>query len=184
MIAVLLMVGPAVAQEPIDKAEEPAYLPGEILVKFRPHVRAYGAQASLFAEGLRPLEMALSSGVMRVQVPPGREAETIASLLARGDVEYATPNYIIWALEEPSDPGFSLQWALHNTGQAGGTPDADIDAAEAWDIFTGGDNITIAIIDSGVDTNHEDLIDNIWHNSDEIPANGIDDDGNGYIDDR
>jgi subtilisin family serine protease len=177
------MVGPSVAQEPTDKAEELAYIPGEILVKFRPHVRAYGAQASLFAEGLHPLEMALSSGVMRVQVPLGREAETIASLLARGDVAYATFNHIVQPLGTPNDPGFSSQWALHNTGQAGGTPNADIDAPEAWDIFTGGDNITIAIIDSGVDTYHEDLIDNIWHNSAEVPANGIDDDGNGYIDD-
>ncbi len=86
----------------------------------------------------------------------------------------------------PSDPMFDQQWALDNTGQSGGTPDADIDAPEAWDITTGGmtalgDTIVIAIVDGGCDLNHEDL--NFWHNYAEIPNNGIDDDNNGYIDD-
>ena len=86
----------------------------------------------------------------------------------------------------PSDPMFDQQWALDNTGQSGGTPDADIDAPEAWDITTGGttafgDTIVIAIVDGGCDLNHEDL--NFWHNYSEIPNNGIDDDNNGYIDD-
>ncbi len=86
----------------------------------------------------------------------------------------------------PSDPMFDQQWALNNTGQSGGTPDADVDAPEAWDITTGGatilgDTIVIAIVDGGCDLNHEDL--NYWHNSNEIPGNGIDDDNNGYIDD-
>ncbi len=86
----------------------------------------------------------------------------------------------------PSDPMFDQQWALNNTGQSGGTPDADIDAPEAWDITTGGttilgDTIVIAIVDGGCDLNHEDLT--YWHNYAEIPSNGIDDDDNGYIDD-
>ncbi len=86
----------------------------------------------------------------------------------------------------PSDPMFDQQWALDNTGQSGGTPDADIDAPEAWDITTGGmtafgDTIVIAIVDGGCDLNHEDL--NFWHNYSEIPNNGIDDDNNGYVDD-
>ena len=86
----------------------------------------------------------------------------------------------------PDDPQFGNQWALNNTGQSGGTPDADIDAPEAWDITTGGltadgDEIVIAVIDGGVDLNHEDL--NFWKNNAETPGNGVDDDGNGYIDD-
>lgn len=86
----------------------------------------------------------------------------------------------------PDDPMFNQQWALNNTGQNGGTPDADIDAPEAWDIATGGlttlgDTIVVAIVDGGCDLNHQDLI--YWHNYAEIPNNGIDDDGNGYIDD-
>jgi subtilisin family serine protease len=86
----------------------------------------------------------------------------------------------------PDDPMFDQQWALNNTGQNGGTPDADIDAPEAWDITTGGltvlgDTIVVAIVDGGCDLNHQDLI--YWHNYAEIPNNGIDDDNNGYIDD-
>ena len=87
----------------------------------------------------------------------------------------------------PDDPMFSNQWGLHNTGQSGGTPDADIDAPEAWDISTGGitalgDTIVVAVIDGGCQLNHPDL--NYWHNWLEIPNNGIDDDNNGYIDDH
>ncbi|QQS36005.1 MAG: S8 family peptidase [Ignavibacteriales bacterium] len=86
----------------------------------------------------------------------------------------------------PNDTRFNEQWALHNTGQSGGTVDADIDAPEAWDISTGGltadgDTIVIAIIDGGCDLNHNDLP--YWYNYGEIPSNGIDDDSNGYIDD-
>lgn len=86
----------------------------------------------------------------------------------------------------PNDPYFNEQWALHNTGQSGGTPDADIDAPEAWDLATGGttslgDEIVIAVIDGGVDLNHPEL--NFWKNTAEIPNNGIDDDNNGYVDD-
>ena len=98
-------------------------------------------------------------------------------------VEYAEPNYIYRTSDIPNDPSFNQQWGLHNTGQTGGTPDADIDAPEAWDIETGNSDVVIAVIDTGVDYTHPDLAGNIWKNTDEIPNNGIDDDGNGYIDD-
>jgi len=105
-------------------------------------------------------------------------------------VVYAEPNYIytIQKAQEktlgiiPDDKYFSDQWALHNTGQTGGTFDADIDAPEAWEIEKGSSNVVIAVIDSGVDYNHEDLAGNMWINEDEI-VDGNDTDGNGYIDD-
>jgi len=86
----------------------------------------------------------------------------------------------------PDDQYFSDQWALDNTGQLGGTADADIDATDAWEITTGGftvfgDTIVVAIIDLGFDLDHEDL--DFWKNYEEIPDNDIDDDENGYIDD-
>ena len=86
----------------------------------------------------------------------------------------------------PNDPLFNTMWDMDNTGQAGGSIDADIDAPEAWDITTGGltalgDTIVVAVIDGGFDLSHEDL--NFWKNHNEIPGNGVDDDGNGYIDD-
>jgi hypothetical protein len=86
----------------------------------------------------------------------------------------------------PDDPSFGLQWGFHNTGQSGGLPGADIDAANAWGITTGGltahgDTLVVAVIDGGCDLNHADL--DLFKNRHEIPGNGIDDDNNGYIDD-
>ena len=81
------------------------------------------------------------------------------------------------------DPSLSAQWALNNVGQAGGIPDADIDAFEAWQVTSGSRNVVVAIVDSGIDFSHPDLAANIWTNPREVAGNGRDDDGNGYIDD-
>src|SRR6056297_3500502 len=83
----------------------------------------------------------------------------------------------------PDDPYFSEQWHYHNTGQSGGTADADIDLPEAWELETGNTNVIVAIEDEGVDYSHEDLAGNMWVNTGETPNNGIDDDNNGYVDD-
>jgi len=111
----------------------------------------------------------------------------VADYSSKTFVKYAVPNYFLELLEIPNDESFDFQWGLHNTGQTidyfTGTPDADIDAPEAWNIETGSPDITIAIIDTGVDYTHPDLADNIWTNEGEIPDNNIDDDDNGYIDD-
>jgi len=104
------------------------------------------------------------------------------------DVVYAEPNGIVRLCGIPNDANFSNQWYLHNTGQIiwgniSGTPDADVDAPEAWDMEIGSPDVVVAIIDSGIDCTHPDLAAKIWNNTDEIPGNGIDDDHNGYIDD-
>jgi subtilisin family serine protease len=85
----------------------------------------------------------------------------------------------------PNDPRFTSGdlWGLHNTGQAGGTADADIDAPEAWDISTGSSAVVVAVIDTGTQIDHPDLKDNIWTNPGETPGDGIDNDANGFIDD-
>jgi subtilisin family serine protease len=100
------------------------------------------------------------------------------------NVVYAQPDYRVSISGTPNDPRFGELWALNNTGQAGGTPDADIDALEAWDITTGSDDVVIAVIDTGIDYTHPDLVNNLWVNlAEEGGAAGVDDDGNGYIDD-
>lgn len=86
------------------------------------------------------------------------------------------------------DPQLTQQWQWINLGQTGGLEDADIDADEAWSFTQGGvtalgDTIVVAIIDDGLDFNHEDIAANVWRNYGEIEGNGVDDDGNGYIDD-
>ena len=70
----------------------------------------------------------------------------------------------------PNDPLFADQWALENTGQTGGTWDADIDAPAAWSVSTGNAATVVAVLDTGIDYTHEDLYLNIWLNQDEIPA--------------
>jgi len=99
------------------------------------------------------------------------------------NVKFVEPDYEVYIDVTPNDPRFSELWGLHNTGQTGGAPDADIDAPEAWDIQTGSSSMVIAVIDTGVDYKHVDLSANIWTNPGEIAGNGIDDEGNGYVDD-
>ncbi len=98
-------------------------------------------------------------------------------------IEYAEPDSLGYMFVVPNDPSFDELWGLHNTGQSGGTADADIDAVEAWDLFTGSDTVVVAGFDSGVVVSHEDLAANIWVNPGEIAGDGIDNDGNGFVDD-
>ncbi|MEM3690618.1 MAG: S8 family serine peptidase, partial [Candidatus Micrarchaeia archaeon] len=79
-------------------------------------------------------------------------------------VEYAEPDYVVRAVEVPNDPYFYLQWGLNNSGQLSGTPGADVDALDAWDIINGSDDVVVAVIDTGVDYTHPDLEDNMWTN--------------------
>ena len=98
-------------------------------------------------------------------------------------VKYAEPDYVVHALTTPNDASFAQLWGLHNTGQTGGAPGADIHAPEAWTITQGNSQIVVALIDTGADYNHPDLAQNIWSNPGEISGNGVDDDNNGYLDD-
>jgi subtilisin family serine protease len=116
-------------------------------------------------------------------------------LSASPGVIAAEPNWIYEPLEViPNDPAFADQWGLSNTGQSHliadpppdtvqGLVDADADVSDAWSVTQGSPETVIAILDSGVDLSHPDLSPNFWSNTDEIAANGIDDDGNGYVDD-
>jgi subtilisin family serine protease len=100
-------------------------------------------------------------------------------LMASGAVRAACPDYAIpLNATTPNDSLLSLQWYVyHNTVRA------DIHLPEAWDLEKGSPATLIAILDTGVDTGHRDLASQIWTNPGEIPANGIDDDGNGLVDD-
>lgn len=126
----------------------------------------------------------LVPGLWEVQLSDGVSVATaLAAYNASSHVLLATPNYTLSVFQSPNDPQFGSQWNLHNSGQSGGTPDADIDAPEAWDTTIGSAATIVAVIDTGVDYTHPDLAANIWVNAGENPGDGIDNDGNGYIDD-
>lgn len=108
--------------------------------------------------------------IRQVDVPQGASVEaTLAAYQADPDVLYAERDFRVQASAVPNDSYFGHNWGLHNTGQSGGTVDADIDAPEAWDIATGNTRTAVAVIDSGIDYAHPDLYRNIWINQGEIP---------------
>ena len=173
------------------------YVPGEVLVKWREKTSIHSIGQLKSAIGLQAPKKFHTIEVQRLRIPPSMWVEeALAKLRGNPLVEYAEPNYIIRTLAtfpndppfDPGDPNYGALWGLHNMGQTGGTPDADIDAPEAWDIHKGSSDVVIAVIDTGVAYNHPDLDDgtrnNIWTNDVELNGTpGVDDDGNGYVDD-
>ncbi len=184
---------PVVPQQP-TAAE---YAPGSVLVRFAESASSPQLRASLLARvggSIRDLDrdgiydgfaaLTKDGSLAKIDLHKGRTVEGALEILRQDpSVKYAEPNYIVRALGIPNDTRFSELWGMHNTGQSAGTADADIDAPEAWDITTGSRDIVVAVIDTGVDYTHPDLVANIWTNPGEIAGNGIDDDANGVIDD-
>jgi subtilisin family serine protease len=159
-----------------------SYHPSRVLVGFKPGAEAAG---DLRWHGT-PVASAvpLAGGLWEVNLPPGTSvASAVASLGGSFWVNYVEPDYTVRLATVPSDPQFSSLWGMNNTGQTGGTIDADIDAPEAWDLTTGSSSTIVAVIDTGVDYNHPDLAANIWTNPGEIPGDNRDNDGNGFVDD-
>jgi hypothetical protein len=123
-------------------------------------------------------------GIVDLAVPKGADLTVWCELVHRtGLARYAEIATYGEFLAIPNDPRYPNQWALNNTGQGGGLPGSDVDAERAWDLTAGDPAIVVAVVDSGTDIDHEDLAANVWHNEGEIPDNGLDDDGNGFIDD-
>jgi subtilisin family serine protease len=115
-------------------------------------------------------------------------AELIAELSLDPAVESVEPNYLRRFTSVPNDTLFTNLWGLQNRGQpvndVTGTAGADTRFIAAWALARPSvDPVVVAVIDSGVDYTHPDLAGNMWVNTGEIPGNGVDDDGDGYVDD-
>jgi subtilisin family serine protease len=174
-----------------DKAapQGPRFAGDTVLVKPRPGVTA--AQMANHHAALQARVSRTFPAIGNLQVvtlPPGIGVDQALNHYRRsGLVAYAEPNYELQVAAVPNDPGFTQLWGMNNTGQTGGTADADIDAAEAWNTRTSAGNLIVAVIDTGIHYTHQDLAANIWTNPGESGSgketNGIDDDGNGYVDD-
>ena len=124
-----------------------------------------------------------------VELDPGADVlKAVSDYAADPNVELAEPDYIVPLDLVPTDPDYSQQWThFHPQNE-------DIDTQEAWDLETGDSTVLVGVIDSGIQHDHPDLISNIWVNpgedldGDGIPwdsgdMNGLDDDGNGFVDD-
>jgi subtilisin family serine protease len=193
-----LFVGTSWAQ--IKIRNKPRIVPGEIIIKFRAGVSEDAKQESLRRAGLRVVRQSETLGFLRCKtnaVTVQDVTGTVRACKIDPNVEYVEPNYYLYAIETlpegeplsvkqgtpriPNDPRFSEQWNMNNGN------DADIDGPEAWGTQTGSDGVLVAIIDTGIDYDHDDLKDQIWKNPGESgggkESNGIDDDNNGYKDD-
>jgi subtilisin family serine protease len=178
-----------VAQGAKDKASaiQVQYAPDRLLVKYKDDPQGmFAAQARGQVEYTYSLKQVKQFDRIGVHVyqTSGPMERTWRELKKNPNIAYAEPDYIQKAdITIPNDPSFSQLWGMHNTGQTGGTADADIDAPEAWDLVTGNSNVIVGVIDTGVAYTHPDLSANMWTNLGEVPGNGLDDDANGYIDD-
>ena len=177
-------IDPQVRQLPISEALQYEHTNKYILVRFKAGVSASAAADVVSTLGMSVNRTYRIAPLYRVELQAGDSLATkLADLRNDPNVLYAEPDYILRADRIPNDPMFPIQWGLKNDGTLGGTAGADVSADEAWSMATGSRDIVIAVIDTGVDYTHPDLVDNMWINDDEIPTNGIDDDANGYIDD-
>lgn len=127
--------------------------------------------------------VSLGEGFFSVTTPGAAPADVASWAAATAGVATIEPDYVITSAAVSNDPSFGQLWGLSNTGQSGGLRDADIDAPEAWDMTTGSRSVVVAVIDTGIDYTHRDLAANAWRNPGEVAGDGLDNDGNGFVDD-
>ena len=183
----VMALAPAKRVMPAINSKAIAASTGNIIVKMNPAA----ASMRMFGNTLSSMQLKTEKSFdklgLSIVSAPNKSNDEVADLVNQlnslPEVTYAEPDYLVSINALPDDAMFDQQWALNNEGQTGGYVDVDIDAPESWDRYTDGSNVVVAVIDTGVKYDHEDLANNMWVNEGEIPGNGVDDDQNGYIDD-
>ena len=166
VVTILLLSFPAAAfAGPLDdQAPVSDFLPEQILVKFKPDVTLpEGAQIHRQLGG-HVKETIPGIGVQVVKVPKGQEKAKVKAYSSNPRVAYAEPDFLVEALGSPDDPHFSFQRNM-----------VKVQAPEAWDVTTGSPDITVAILDTGVDLDHPDLATKIVNNRNFTTSPTVDD---------
>jgi subtilisin family serine protease len=146
----------------LQAADRPDRVPGEVLVRFKAAVDAGGRNRCHDQAGAEVLSELPQLRVVRVRSRWGEPTEVLMRRYADSPaIEYAEPNWLYYLQLTPNDAQFAQQWDLNNTGQAGGTPGADVRALQAWDRTTGSSGVVVAVIDTGIDASHPDLAGNV-----------------------
>lgn len=181
-LAILPAAGTRV--RPWANQNKQSYKPGEVLVKPASRISTLSARNTLRARyGVASAETLGQSGLVKMKLAAGQDVEdTVAQLNRDGDVEFAQPNFIYHISSVPNDTSYSSLWGLKNTGQtvAGGTYTShnpgtsgkDIGAEAAWSVTTDCSSITVAVLDTGVNYNHDDLATNMWDGGITYPNHG------------
>ena len=196
LLVAVAIPGAAVAQDASEERSQfgsqirdvKKTVPGELIVRYEAGTDgAEQAAARREGEVVREADLDLINAEL-VEVEEGTVDAAVEELEANPAVEYAVPNRVVYPMGYNDEQRFPELWGLENTGQEilgrAGKLDVDVDAAAANVRSSGGENVVVAVIDDGVDFGHPDLAGHQWVNGDEIPNNNIDDDDNGYIDDR
>lgn len=173
----------------------PDRVPGEFLVKLKPQFDVQQYNTTTLQSGVTVKEVLKKGNLLLVKVEDS--AQSLSTVFSER-YEYIEPNYIYTINREvktadqsvtPDDPQLGNLWGMINTGQKdssskSGVAGIDINALKAWSVQTGSKDVVVAVIDTGIDPTHPDLADNMWVNEAELNGEeGVDDDGNGYIDD-
>jgi len=147
---------------------------GQVLVRLQPGTSTAALQGLLAATDTGIVRTYPDGQLFLLKLPAGQTVnEAVAALNVRPEVALASPDRLMYLLLTPNDPRYSEQWHWPL-----------IHAPAAWDVQTGSAGVAVAVVDSGVDLDHPDLATRIWVNSDETAGDGIDNDGNGFVDDR
>jgi len=172
-------------------AQKSPYVPGELIIQTdgTPVNRVLaevfaGNRRQQSSARIKPLSPDMGFHIMNFDPAKIDEIQLLSKLKSNSHVVAVQRNHYLTSRKRPDDPRFDEQWPLRRNNSF----HSDIETEAAWDITTGGKignthDIVIAVIDDGFQVDHTDLVENLYINQKEIPGNGIDDDGNGYIDD-
>jgi thermitase len=201
LIGMLLTLSNAVLAAPLLSHIADLYVPGEVLVKFKSAMSTQASEATVRALG-GAVQANLNNNVLHVKLGANQTvAETVAAYRNDPNVEYAQPNYIYHTTAVPTDPQYGQSWALKNSGQTitgtytqpAGTPiyptnnpglaGNDMNIESAWNHITDCSSVVVAVVDSGVNYNQQDLAANMWNGGTTYPNHGYNYTGEGLATD-